>query len=221
VLHRLHVAWVLLSTLAQTGAQGPVRSLQVVGYPVLPPALAFPFGGQLWERQRKRRGRYTVTSKRRTSPARCSIGCVGLAAQAEEIALPRGVAFHFRQFGDLVVADDKRRCSSLAACDGVRSSGPPRHCLDGWRSALLGDTSSSIVPKLARAQSGVCKLASAIRMCFCQRPKSAPRVGIPFGGIGSKLRSSDFCPTQRARSPELWPLFCGPSGHRSRAGYAL
>jgi hypothetical protein len=28
------------------------------------------------------------------------------AAQAEEIALPRGVAFHFRQFADLVVADD-------------------------------------------------------------------------------------------------------------------
>ena len=28
------------------------------------------------------------------------------AAEAEEISLPRGVAFHFRQFGDLVVADD-------------------------------------------------------------------------------------------------------------------
>ena len=28
------------------------------------------------------------------------------AAEAEEISLPRGVAFHFRQCGELVVADD-------------------------------------------------------------------------------------------------------------------
>ena len=102
-LGQLHLVWGLLSPLEPAGVRSRALAISRTT-PIARAGLALPFGGRRWERQRERPGRYTATSKRRASRAQCSRGCA--AAEAEEISLPRGVAFHFRQCGELVVADD-------------------------------------------------------------------------------------------------------------------
>src|SRR6185295_983867 len=149
-------------------------------------------------------------------PSPVPIGWRATAGQAEEIPLPGGVAVHFRQFGELVVADDNsvdvhRSPLLMVFVPHVRRSilwtvGEVRF----WATPLR-----QLFPSLHRLSGAFASWLQQFEGAFCQRPKSTPRVGIPFGGIGSKLRASDFAPPG-VRNPELCSLFCGPSGHRSR-----
>ena len=118
------------------------------------------------------------------------------AVGAEEIPLPRGVAFHFRQFGELVVVDadsiDVHRSPLVTvfvphARRGILWTVGEVHV---WATPLR-----SVFSGLHRFNRAFAGWLRQFECVFAKAQARYPRVDLPFAGIGAKFRSSDFCPT--------------------------